>query len=130
NGEEPIILWLHLRVKSTLWKRQRSEFNGEILATGNQNLERQQESLGIERFGNTLEFVGKFSQTGFWNGVGISMKTCRGGKMAVADKIISNFGSENNSGKIKKQTETNFLFVAADLHILPYSHSLDCHFIC
>ncbi|XP_023531436.1 B-box zinc finger protein 20-like isoform X1 [Cucurbita pepo subsp. pepo] len=106
------------------------KFNGEILAIGNQNLERQQESLGIERFGNTLEFVGKFSQTGFWNGVGISMKTCRGEKMAVADKIISNFGSENNSGKIKKQTETNFLFVAAELHILPYSHSLDCHFIC
>lgn len=59
------------------------QFNGEILGFGNQNLERQQESLSTLK--NTLEILGKNSQiiiTRCWNGIlGISMKTCKDEKM-------------------------------------------------
>ncbi|KAG7011728.1 hypothetical protein SDJN02_26634, partial [Cucurbita argyrosperma subsp. argyrosperma] len=51
-------------------------------AFANQNLESQQESLGTIRFGNTLKFVGKISQTTSWNGDKISMKTCKAEEMA------------------------------------------------
>ncbi|CAK9315923.1 unnamed protein product [Citrullus colocynthis] len=59
------------------------KFNGEIPGFGNQNLERQQESLSTLK--NTLEILGKNSQiitTRCWNGIlWISMKTCKDEKM-------------------------------------------------